>query len=222
MPRKSEIFLLKNLVSAAKNRQTTSCWVTSPNQVVLEYILARGFYMISIVKDAARRRGGRPRKPVGAPVEHRMTPRVKQAVSEMVECGLTVQQAADIAGLTASGLYKALRLPPVQDHYVAELRALRLSLKSRALHALAKELDGENAAARVSAARSLLEGGDAAAASANSRPQQMPGFSFLLVDNRGNALPSPVPPLVEHDAPGDIAMVSRRSGVFRSGATDRD
>jgi hypothetical protein len=56
--------------------------------------------------------------------------------------------------------------------------------KARAVHALIKEMDGPNAAARVAAARTILEDSDRAPAS-NNMPQ-VPGFAILIADARSS------------------------------------
>jgi hypothetical protein len=138
-----------------------------------------------------RRRVGRPKKKAGEPVDHRLTPKVRAAITAMVEDGLTIEEAAKAAGLTPSAIYKSMRHPPARDFYVTELRALLACTKHLAAHALIKELRGDNAAARVAAARTLLADDATKAPIANGMPQQ-PGFSILIVDARqaGQALPN--------------------------------
>jgi hypothetical protein len=137
-----------------------------------------------------RRKVGRPKKKAGEPVDHRLTPKMRAAIVAMVEDGLTIEEAAKVAGLTPSAIYKAMRNPPAKDFYVAELRALLACTKHLAAHALIKELKGDNAAARVAAARTLLAD-DAKPVPAQGMPQ-IPGFSFLVIDARqaGQALPN--------------------------------
>jgi len=72
------------------------------------------------------------------------------------------------------------------------LKALMHFAKAKAAHALIKELDGPNAAARVAAARTLLE--DNAAAPAGNMPQ-VPGFAILIADARSFQQPIDVAPL---------------------------
>jgi hypothetical protein len=132
-----------------------------------------------------RRKVGRPKKKAGAPVEHHLTPKIRAAIIAMIEDSLTVEEAAAVAGLTRSAIYKAMRNPPVREFYTSELRALLHCTKHLAAHALIKELKGDNAAARVAAARTLLAEDDRKAP-AQGMPQ-MPGFSFLVIDNRGAA-----------------------------------
>jgi hypothetical protein len=138
-----------------------------------------------------RRKVGRPRKKPGEPVDHRLTPKMRAAIVAMVEDGLTVEAAAKVAELTPSAIYKAMKHPPAREFYTSELRMLLHCAKAQAAHALIRELKGDNAAARVAAARTLLAD-DAKAPIATGMPQQ-PGFSILIVDARapvGQALPT--------------------------------
>src|SRR5258705_10729205 len=109
-----------------------------------------------------RRRVGRPRKVPGAPVDHRLTPKVWVAILAIVEDGKSRAEAATVAGLTSSAVGKAMRDNSVaRDFYMSELRALMHGAKAKAVHTLIKELDGPNAPARVAAARTLLGNKDA-------------------------------------------------------------
>jgi hypothetical protein len=138
-----------------------------------------------------RRKVGRPKKRPGEPVDHRLTPKMRTAIVAMVEDGLTVDEAAQVSGLTPWAIYKAMKNPPVREFYTSEVRALLHCTKHLAAHALIKELSGDNAAARVAAARTLLAEDDRKAP-AQGMPQ-MPGFSFLVIDARsaaGQVLPN--------------------------------
>jgi hypothetical protein len=132
-----------------------------------------------------RRKVGRPKKKAGEPVDHRLTPKMQAAILAIVEDGLTVAEAAVEAGLTRRAICKAMRTPPGREFYKRELESLLTCAKALAAHALIKELKGDNAAARVAAARTLLAE-DERKAPAQGMPQ-MPGFSFLVIDNRGAA-----------------------------------
>jgi hypothetical protein len=129
-----------------------------------------------------RRKAGRPHKSPGAPVEHKLTPRMREAITALVETGKDMEAAAAAAGLTASAIYKALKHAPAREFYLAELKLLLTAAKAKAAHALIRELDGSNAASRVAAARTLLESDKAPQISAGM--PQVPGFSILLVDAR--------------------------------------
>jgi hypothetical protein len=143
----------------------------------------------------AKRKRGRPRT-VGtglskAPTDrkHRLTPRIKQAIEAMIADGLSVKEAAEVAGLTREALYKAMRDNPVaRSFYASELRAFLHCTKHLAAHTLIKEMKGDNAAARVAAARTLLA--DDARPAPPAGQAQTPGFVFMMVDARGgDAMP---------------------------------
>jgi hypothetical protein len=129
-----------------------------------------------------KRRVGRPSKPHGAPVEHKLTPKMRLAIIALVENGENMDQAAASAGLTKDAIYRALKNPPVRQFYHAELKLLLTAAKAKAVHSLIKELDGTNAAARVAAARTLLEH-DKAPQIQSGMPQTA-GFGFLIIDGR--------------------------------------
>ena len=97
-----------------------------------------------------RRKVGRPKKKSGEPIDHRLTPKVRAAIVAMVEDGKSVEEAAEVAGLTPSAIYKAMKNPPAREFYTAELRQLLHCAKAQAAHALIRELKGDNAAARAS------------------------------------------------------------------------
>jgi hypothetical protein len=137
-----------------------------------------------------KRKVGRPKKKPGEPPVHKLSPKVRIAIVTMVEDGKTVEEAAEVAGLTPSAIYKAMKNPPAREFYASELRALLNCTKHLAAHALIKELTGDNAAARVAAARTLLAE-DEKKAPASGMPQ-MPGFSFLVIDAR-SATGQPLP-----------------------------
>jgi hypothetical protein len=158
-----------------------------------------------------KRKVGRPRKKPGEPVDHRLTPRIAAAITAMIGDGLTVEEAAKVAELTPSAIYKAMRHQPAREFYTSELRQLLHCTKHLAAHALIKELKGDNAAARVAAARTLLAEDDRKAP-VQGMPQ-MPGFSFLVIDapKRGPILPN------VHAAP----MIAGRAIEAEANPTDR-
>lgn len=71
------------------------------------------------------RKRGRPRKAPGAPVEHRLTPRVRATIEAMVANNLAMKEAAKAAGVTANWLYKATRHQASMTFYAAEVKAYR-------------------------------------------------------------------------------------------------
>jgi hypothetical protein len=138
-----------------------------------------------------RRKVGRPKKKPGEPVDHRLTPKMRAAIVAMVEDGKTVEEAAEVAGLTPRAIYYAMKNPPAREFYVSELRSLLQCTKHLAAHALIRELKGDNAAARVAAARTLLADDERKAPAQGMA--QIPGFSFLVIDARqaaGQVLPN--------------------------------
>jgi hypothetical protein len=148
-----------------------------------------------------RRKVGRPKKKPGEAVDHRLTPKTRTAIVAIVEDGKTIEEAAELAGLTPSAIYKAMKNPPAREFYTSELRQLLHCAKAQAAHALIRELKGDNAAARVAAARTLLAE-DEKKAPTQGMPQ-MPGFSFLVIDARnaaGAVLPNGHAPMITASA----------------------
>jgi hypothetical protein len=134
------------------------------------------------------RKRGRPRKAPGAPVDNKLSARMAIAIIEIVENNRSRAEAAKLAQLSDDAVRKAMRdNSAVRAFYVTELKALLNFAKARAAHALIKELIGPNAAARVAAARSLLEEPERSPA-ANGMPQ-VPGFAILIADARSQAMP---------------------------------
>ncbi len=116
------------------------------------------------------------------------------AILAIVEDGKSPAAAATAAGLTKEAIRKAMRdNSAARDFYTSELKALMYCAKAKAAHALIKELDGPNAAARVAAARTLLEDNDKTSAG-NNMPQ-VPGFAILIADARSSQQPIDVTPL---------------------------
>jgi hypothetical protein len=134
-----------------------------------------------------RRKVGRPKKKPGEPVDHRLTPKMRAAIVAMVEDGKTVEETAEVAGLKPRAIRTAMKTPPGREPYKTELQSLLTCAKAQAAHALIRELKGDNAAARVAAARTLLAE-DERKAPAQGMPQ-MPGFSFLVIDARNAVAP---------------------------------
>jgi hypothetical protein len=161
-----------------------------------------------------KRKVGRPKKKPGEPADHRLTPKMRAAIVAMVEDGKTVEEAAEVASLTPSAIYKAMKNPPAREFYTSELRALLHATKHLAAHALIRELKGDNAAARVAAARTLLAE-DERKAPAQGMPQ-MPGFSFLVIDAR-QAAGQPLPMANGHAGP----MIAGHVIEAETSSTDR-
>jgi hypothetical protein len=80
------------------------------------------------------------------------------AIRAIVEDNLSRAEAAKLAGLSADAVRKSMRdNPAAREFYAREVKALLHFAKAKAAHALIKELGGPNAAARVAAARTVLE-----------------------------------------------------------------
>jgi hypothetical protein len=134
------------------------------------------------------RKRGRPRKQPGELVDHRLTPKMRIAILAIVEDNKPRAEAAKIAGLTDDAVRKAMRdNAAARAFYASEVKALLTLAKAKAAHALIKELDGPNAAARVAAARTLLE--ESPQTSAGNGMAQVPGFAILIADVRAQAIP---------------------------------
>jgi hypothetical protein len=116
------------------------------------------------------------------------------AVQAIVESNMSRAEAAKVAGLTEDAIRKAMRdNSAARQFYVDELKALMTCAKAQAAHALIKELTGNNAAARVAAARAILEENQLTPAG-NGMPQ-VPGFAILIADARSFQQPIDVTPL---------------------------
>jgi hypothetical protein len=108
---------------------------------------------------------------------------MRVAILAIVEDNKPRAEAAKITGLTDDAVRKGMKDNPVaREFYTSELRALMDFAKARAAHALIKELEEPNAAARVAAARSILEDSERAPAAGNM--PQVPGFAILIADTR--------------------------------------
>jgi hypothetical protein len=104
-------------------------------------------------------------------------------------------EAAKLAGLTDDAVRKGMRdNSAVRSFYASEVKALLHFAKAKAAHALIAELNGSNAAARVAAARTLLEETERTPAAAGM--PQIPGFAILISDQRTHAIPTG--PIINH------------------------
>ena len=129
------------------------------------------------------RKRGRPKKAPGDPVDHKILPKMQVAITAIVEDNLSRAEAAKIAGLTEDAIRKAMRdNGAVRAFYSSSVKALMTFAKAKAAHALIKELTGNNATARVAAARIILE--DSATTPAGNGMPQVPGFAILIADGR--------------------------------------
>jgi hypothetical protein len=141
-----------------------------------------------MTKRKISRKLGRPRKKPGDVVAHKILPKMQIAITAIVEQNLPRAEAAKIAGLTEDAIRKAMRdNGAVRAFYSAAVKALMTFAKAKAAHALITELTGNNATARVAAARIILE--DSATTPAGNGMPQVPGFAILIADARAQALP---------------------------------
>lgn len=109
----------------------------------------------------------------------------------MVWSGLPRDKAAEKAGISDHGLYKALRSPPVKAHYLAECEVLRTSGRARRLHrleAMAEQDDNKQAAVNAILALERLAPSDE---QASGRVASSPGLQIVIQTN------SPTPPTID-------------------------
>jgi hypothetical protein len=118
----------------------------------------------------------------------KITRKVRDAIENMVWHGLPRDQAAEKAGLSDHGLYKALRSPPVKQHYLSELDVLRTSERARNIHrAVEIREQTTNQMASIQAIKLLEQISDDAPASRGS--VSLPGL--VIVVNTGTPLTQP-------------------------------
>lgn len=96
-------------------------------------------------------------KPSNAALKERITGKVRTAIEAMVWDGLPRAQAAEKAGISEHGLYKALRKPPVKAFYLSELEVLRTSERAANIHALREVRDAKSNQMATVAAVKVLE-----------------------------------------------------------------
>lgn len=121
-------------------------------------------------------------KPVGSPLKHRISARVRTAIEAMVWQGLTRDEAAQHAGIKDNSLYIAMRKPDVRRFYLSELDVLRTSEKARNHHALVRIRDqDENKMATVAAVK-VLEQIDETPATAGVH-RSAPGVTIIINGN---------------------------------------
>jgi hypothetical protein len=120
----------------------------------------------------------------------RVTGKVRVAIDLMVWSGSQRADAAQKAGISEHGLYKALRKPPVKAYYMAQLDVLRTSERARNIHTLVEVRDQTtNQMARVQAVARLEQIDDEAQVSRGS--QALPGLQIVIVQGGVNAPLSP-------------------------------
>jgi hypothetical protein len=120
------------------------------------------------------------------PKLERVTGKVRVAIEAMVWDGLPRDKAAEKAGISEHGLYKALRKPPVKAAYLAELDVLRTSERARNIHTLTEVRDQtSNQMARVQAVKALeqIDGDEAQTGNRTA----LPGMQIVIVQAGSNA-----------------------------------
>jgi hypothetical protein len=120
-----------------------------------------------------------------------LTGKIARAVQAMVWDALPRKQAAQAAGVTEHGLYKALRKPAVKAAYLGELEVLRTSERARNIHRAIEIRDAANNKPAMEAIKWLHQ--------IDEQTQQgsaasMPGFVIVL--GVGEA---PTIKTIEHD-----------------------
>lgn len=134
-------------------------------------------------------------QPKSSPIE-RVTGKVRTAIEAMVWEGLPRSKAAEKAGISEHGLYKALRKPPVKAFYMEQLDVLRTSERARNIHALVEVRDGTgNAMARVGAVKVLEQISDEAG---SHRSSVTPPGLTIIIEN-GSSLTQPAPRIINND-----------------------
>lgn len=139
----------------------------------------------------------RRRRPIG-----QVRGKLRTALDAMVWDALPRKQAAEKAGMTEHGLYKALRKAPVRAAYLAELEVLRTSERARNIHALIEVRDQtDNSMARVAAVKAMQATDEVE----QSRGAVVtPGLTVVVISQQPPALmvhqrSTEANPLIEHD-----------------------
>lgn len=90
-----------------------------------------------------RKGAGRPKKPPGAPVDHRLSDAMKAAIDVMVTDNLSRKDAAEKAGISDDAIRKAMEENPLaRRYYEDQVRSFVQCLRHEAAHALRNELKG--------------------------------------------------------------------------------
>lgn len=130
--------------------------------------------------------------------EIKISPKVRVAVEAMVWQALPRKAAAEHAGISEHGLYKALRKPPVKAFYLSELEVLRTSERARNFHTLCDVRDQTtNQMARVNAVKAIEQLGDEQQSNAGS--SRSPGVLIVVGDKASVSVSAIEPkPLIQH------------------------
>jgi hypothetical protein len=124
----------------------------------------------------------------GRSARNKVTGKLRTALDLMVWSGKKRVDAAQEAGLADSSLRSALRKAHVLQHYNAELKALRTSLRAKNVHRLDTIADdSKNDMARVAAVKALEIIIEQADEHTGRGAATMPGLQIIIVQ------PAPVP-----------------------------
>jgi hypothetical protein len=122
-----------------------------------------------------------PKRKAAAP--HRITEKVRIAIDAMVWQGLPRREAAQVAGISEHGLYKAFAKPPVKAAYLAALEVLRTSALARNFHRLeAIAAQDDNPMAAVAAIRQMGKRDELSDPRGNIGTQS-PGLTIQIVSD---------------------------------------
>jgi hypothetical protein len=123
-----------------------------------------------------------------------VTGKLRTALDLMVWSGKKRADAAQEAGLADCSLRAALRKPHVLQHYNAELKALRTSLRARNVHRLDKIADdSNNDMARVAAVKALELISDQADEKQRPGAGIMPGLQIVIIGGPTPKVIGPAP-----------------------------
>jgi len=148
------------------------------------------------------------------PVDKRSRPRgltraIRTALDAIVHDRCTRAEACKRAGISERAIYLSLQKPEVAHYWNSQIDVLKSGERAASIHALVDVRDGvghSNAMAKVNAAKSLLDQGEAVAAASRGGP--MPGLQIVIVQS--GALPqapsidvTPKPKPVDFSGPHD-------------------
>jgi hypothetical protein len=109
----------------------------------------------------------------------RITPRVKSAITAMVNSGVAYNEAAAQAGLTTEAMRLALAKPHVISFYKQQLHVLRDAQRARNIHRLAEIRDADNNMPAVNAIKALEQIADE---QTNNKQTTTPGVTIRIVN----------------------------------------
>jgi hypothetical protein len=140
------------------------------------------------------------------PITRERTPTVTGkllvALTAMVWQGLPRKAAAEYAGISEHGLYKALRKPHVRQHYLGELEVLRTSERARNIHRLTEIRDKADNMPAVNAIK-MLEQIDEASSAAGGAQSRSPGVVVIVQTVAAHAPQAPNPVQVIDNSEGE-------------------